>query len=126
MSRFLNLGNIFSFRFDITTSGTPEQLSPKIAGAITISYTNNGAGTADTINDSGNGFLVAGFQPGMTVTVSGSTSNDDDYLITAVAAGTLTLDLNVILTTEIAGDTTTLTTDGVNIADGTTVIIKAS
>lgn len=43
-----------------------------------------------TITDSGSGFVTAGFKVGQTLIIEGSTSNDGQYLITAVAAGTIT------------------------------------
>lgn len=74
-----------------------------------ISFTANGAGTADTINDSNNQFVTSGFRAGMTVVVSGSTSNDGTYVVDTVAAGALTLKKTYTLTTEAAGDDVTIT-----------------
>lgn len=51
----------------------------------------DGGGEADTITDSAEGFVAAGFEDGDTFTVSGSTSNDGDYTIVSVTAGTITL-----------------------------------
>lgn len=51
----------------------------------------DGGGGADTITDTGNGFIAAGFEAGDQITVSGSTSNDGDYTIVSVVAGTITL-----------------------------------
>jgi len=75
--------------------------------AITIAFNDNGA-SADTITDSGAGFVTAGFVAGDKITVSGSTSNDGDYTIDTVVAGTITLIATDSLTTEIAGDTVTI------------------
>lgn len=50
-----------------------------------------GGGSADTITDSGGGFLTAGFFDGQEITVTGSTSNDGTYRINTAIAGTLTL-----------------------------------
>ncbi len=46
----------------------------------------------DTITDSGNGFVTAGFSVGQTIIVEGATTagNDGQYLVTAVEAGVLT------------------------------------
>ncbi len=74
--------------------------------AITIAF--NETATPDTITDSGNGFVTAGFKAGDIVTVSGSTSNDNDYTIVSVAAGTLTLGNGVLALDEIAGDSVTI------------------
>lgn len=43
-----------------------------------------------TIEDTGNGFLTAGFAVGQTLIIEGATSNDGQELITAVDAGTIT------------------------------------
>lgn len=79
--------------------------SPLIT-AITIAFVDGGAG-ADTITDSGSGFLTALFKAGDLITVSGSTSNDGDYTIVSVVAGTITLATGV-LTAEGAGDNVTI------------------
>lgn len=73
---------------------------------ITIAF--NETATPDTITDSGNGFVIAGFKDGDLVTVSGSTSNDGDYTIVSVAAGTLTLGNGVLSQDEVAGDSVTV------------------
>ena len=59
----------------------------------------------DTITDSANGFLTAGYAAGMQISVSGSTSNDGVYTISSVAAGTITLVATDSLTAELEGDT---------------------
>ena len=63
----------------------------------------------DTITDSNNQFVADGFLVGQTLTIAGSTSNDGDYTIATVAAGTITLIAADTLTAEVAGDTVTLT-----------------
>jgi hypothetical protein len=75
-----------------------------VGPAITIAFVDGGAGN-DTITDSDNG--LAGILAGATVSVSGSGLNDGEYLVTASAAGTLTLSPGV-LTTEAAGASVTL------------------
>lgn len=77
---------------------------PRIV-AITISFADT---DPDTILDSGSGFILAGFQDGATITVSGSTSNDGTYLIDTVTAGVITLDSGETLSAEAAGDTVTI------------------
>ena len=64
----------------------------------------DGGGGADTITDTGNGFIRAGFQPGHKITVSGSTTSDGDYTIVSVVAGTLTLATGSLPGNEAAGD----------------------
>lgn len=117
-----NLPVPFCFNFAVTASGTPEQLSVK-RRATTIAFNENTA-DADTITDSASGFLIAGFQPGDQLTVSGSASNDGTYVIDSVTAGTITLKKNQDLTTEAAGATVKLTAPK-TVPDGIGVSIKA-
>jgi hypothetical protein len=94
----------------------------------TITFVDGGGG-ADTITDSVNGFLAAGFEAGDEFTVSGSTSNDGDYTIVSVTAGTITLNTGAITTAEpgVAGvafaEKTTAVEDPVTYTptDGTTI-----
>jgi hypothetical protein len=73
--------------------------------AITLAF----ASTGNKVTDSGSGFVTAGFEVGQTLIVEDTTSNDGQYLITAVAAGELTLDSTVkAVTTEAAGTSVTL------------------
>jgi hypothetical protein len=74
--------------------------------ATTIAFVDGGAG-ADTITDSGSAFLTTGYKAGDIITVSGSTSNDGNYTIVSLVAGTITLAAGV-LTTEAAGDSVTI------------------
>jgi len=75
--------------------------------ASTISFTHN-AESADTISDSGNGFVTAGFVEGDKITITGDSENNGDYTIDSVVAGTITLISTDTLTTEIAGDSVTI------------------
>lgn len=74
--------------------------------------------TDDSFNDSGNGFLTAGFLAGHVITVSGFTeaANNGTFKIATAAAGKLTVtdvDGNPVnLTTETAGDSVTITMEG--------------
>lgn len=129
MSRFTNLLTIETIRKVVTTSGTPEVLSPKYT-VTTIAFVNNWTvltpTTKDTITDSASQFLVEGFAAGDVITVSGSTSNDGTYEIYSVVAGTITLTKSGILTSEIAGDTVTIISNhGISVPDGCKVVIKA-
>ena len=121
-TRLTNLKVPFTFQFNITAAGTPEQLSVKIVAA-TIAFAEGGAG-ADTITDSGNGFLIAGFQAGDQITVSGSASNDETYTIDSVVAGTITLRERNDLATEEVGETVKITAPK-TVSDGIAVAIKA-
>jgi len=79
--------------------------------ATTIAFVDGGAG-ADTITDSGNGFLTAGLQAGDTFTVAGATTagNNKSMVAVNVTAGTITL-ATAIVTAEAgkAGMTLTVT-----------------
>ena len=51
----------------------------------------DGGGSADTITDTGSGFVTAGFASGDKIRIIGSASNDGDYLLTGAIAATLTV-----------------------------------
>ena len=70
--------------------------------ATTIAFSDGG----DTISDSGNGFVTAGFQTDDKIRIIGSASNDGDYTVD-VAAGTLTIDSGST-TLETAGESITI------------------
>jgi len=65
----------------------------------------------DTITDSANGFITAGFVAGEAITVSGSSEsgNNTTHIVDTVAAGTLTLSSASTLTADGAGDTWIIT-----------------
>jgi len=117
-----NLPLNFTFQFNVTSSGTPEKLTIKIV-ASTIAFNDNDP-EADTITDSTNGFLVAGFQPNDMITVSGSGSNNGTYIIKTVTAGIITLQEKYSLTTEIAGSPVKIVASK-TVPDGISVNIKA-
>ena len=73
----------------------------------TMAFVDGGAGE-DTITDSGNGFVTAGFVAGQSLMVVNSTSNDGCYLIKTVAAGTITLTSIGVLNSEAAIEGTEL------------------
>jgi hypothetical protein len=76
-----------------------------------LSYNDNG-GDPDTITDSENRFLEAGFKVGDAITTTGSTTggNDiSDVVLTVVAAGTLTFVTGTLAATEDFIAATTLT-----------------
>lgn len=79
--------------------------------ATTIAFVNS---NPDTITDSGNGFVTAGFKEGQTITVSGSASNNGTFTISSVAAGTITLISTDSLTNESAGASVTITVATIN------------
>ncbi len=88
--------------------------------ASTIAFNDNNPAD-DTITDSGNGFVAAGFVAGQVVEVSGSSSNDGFYTINTVAAGTLTLnsDGSGVLSAEAAGSSITITSTDHSVITGT-------
>jgi len=75
---------------------------------ITIAFADT---NPDTLTDSDSGFLTAGFAIGQTFEVSGSASNDGNYLIAGVTAGTITLDAGDALVAESAGASVSLVID---------------
>ena len=83
----------------------------RTTGALTTIAFNN-VGTADTITDSAGGFLTAGFEAGQKINVvANSGTNDGDYTILSVVAGTITVSTGDSLTTEdaaTAGSTTVI------------------
>lgn len=87
-----------------STANTP--VASATITASTIAFVDS---DPDTLTDSGNGFVTAGFQAGDVITVSGSTSNDGTYKVATVAAGTITLDAAETLVAEGSGDTVTIT-----------------
>ncbi len=70
----------------------------------TIAFVEGGA-SADTITDSGSGFVTAGFYAGQEIVISGSASNDGTYTIDTVVAGTITLIMDDDLVAEGVGAT---------------------
>ena len=78
----------------------------KTKTATTIAFVDS---NPDTITDSGNGFITAGFIAGMHVIPSGTVSNNTVYTIATVTAGTITLKSTDTVTAESAGSSFTLT-----------------
>lgn len=76
-----------------------------INGQITISFADT---DPDTILDSGNGFVAAGFRAGGGIAVAGSVSNNGNYTVDTVAAGVLTLIAGDALAVEGTGATVTI------------------
>lgn len=75
--------------------------------ASTIAFHENSP-SADTITDSGDGLLAAGFLDDDAIIVSGSTSNNGGYTIDTVTEGTITLIATDDLTEEGVGDEVTI------------------
>lgn len=73
--------------------------------ANTIAFLNT---NPDTITDSGNRFVAAGFLSGDEILVSGSDTNNGSYTIDTVVAGTITLVATDTLVADAAGDVVTI------------------
>lgn len=122
-TRLTNLSVPFTFQFNVTAAGTPEQLKVK-RRAATIAFV-NGGDFNDTITDSGNGFLAAGFQAGDTITVSGSAAgNSGNAIIQSVTAGVITVTYKGAVINEAAGSTITIVAPKA-IYDGIGITVKA-
>ena len=124
-TRLTNLGVAWTAQFLVTTAGTPEQLSAK-RRAATIAFSEN-TPESDTITDSGNGFLIAGFQAGDQITITSTSAlNNGTYVIASVVAGTITLLMRNDLTTETAAAAGTVKiTAPKSVPDGVAVTLKA-
>jgi hypothetical protein len=80
----------------------------KVADGDTLAFVQTG--DADTITDSENGFVTAGFEAGDVITVAGATSpHGAGIAIVSVAAGTLTLGDDVLAAAEPGIDGVSLT-----------------
>ena len=91
-------------------SATSTTITKKgILEASTIAFVDS---DPDTITDSGNGFVIAGFQVGDRITVTGSTSNNGTYTVAGVTAGTITLADSDQLMAESAGASVTIVRGG--------------
>lgn len=107
--------NTYKWSGGVTTlrssTATTVQKQGVVATATTIAFVpGNGTTIAPTITDSANNFLNAGFAAGQTLYVNGSASNDRNFTIGSVTAGTITLIMSDTLTAEAAGASVTLDT----------------
>lgn len=115
---YVRVLNVNTFVVSLLSGGIPSVASGTQSGvhtanlitpAGTISFTAGVTNvTAATINDSNENFLNAGFAAGDTLNVSGSISNSRNFTIASVTAGTITLIMSDMLTTEAAGPSVTL------------------
>lgn len=97
---------VFKFSGAFLLNGLPAYFTAHRAGGTTLAFV-RGSSSADTITDSGSGFVTAGFQAGDTIIVEGSTGNNGQYKIKTVAAGVLTLDNSGGALTSASGTATT-------------------
>lgn len=80
-----------------------------LSAKTTIAFVAGTTGTiAPMITDSANGFVTAGFVAGDILYVSGSASNNRNFTIGSVVAGTITLIMTDVLVNEAAGATVTV------------------
>lgn len=80
-----------------------------LSSVSTIAFIAGTPGTvAATITDSASNFLAAGFAAGDTLYVTGSANNSANFTIGTVTAGTITLIMANLLTSESAGTVVTL------------------
>jgi hypothetical protein len=100
----VDVDGVFPFTCGFLCNGLTAIFSAHITGTG-IAFVDS---DPDTITDSGNGFVTAGFTDGMTIIVEGTVSNDGIYLVDTVAAGTLTLTTAMSLTGEVAGTSFTI------------------
>lgn len=100
-------------------------LQAEVVGAVIgagLAFVDGGAG-ADTITDSGNGFVTKGFAPGQKLFVQGATTAANDSAltgvrITSVEAGTLTLPTGSVNTAEVgAAGTVVAVAEGGSLKD---------
>jgi hypothetical protein len=97
--------NIQTDRFTQIKYGTVNAI--RTVTATTIAFVN---GSPDTITDSGNGFVTAGFFVGEFITISGAANgaNNSTFQISGVTAGTLTLVSTATLVSAGAGASITI------------------
>ncbi|WP_432736110.1 hypothetical protein [Maridesulfovibrio sp. FT414] len=98
---------VFSFTGELVCGGRVAYYTKHMTAA-TIGFEPGTSGAKDTITDSANGFIDAGFAAGQSLIVHGSAANSGHYLIKEVAAGVITLECSGKLTSAVAGDSITL------------------
>lgn len=99
-----DVDGMFPFSTSLTVGGQYAIYTAHITGT-TIAIVD---GEPSTITDSGNGFLDAGFEDGMTIIIENSTADDGIYKIATAVAGTLTLTTGIEFTGETASESITI------------------
>jgi hypothetical protein len=104
--------------FKFSTGFANALLSDRATGisflqGVALALVDGGDGVVDTITHSGNGFVSAGFQPGMRLFLKGADTADNDTAVSlvspsAVVAGTMTIPTATVDTAETFLATTTL------------------
>jgi hypothetical protein len=77
-----------------------KEIERTLAATGNLTFTNNGAGVEDQITRTSNSWVTDGVEIGDLITISGSTSNDGDYVVRVVTALTLDIDVEHTLTSE--------------------------
>ncbi len=120
-----------NFNFELTFETFDDWLEAVMGGSWATKASLTGAtysvaNSDSSINDSGDGFVTAGFEAGDVITVAGFTdaANNGTFKISAVTAGKLTLTDGaggaVSLTNESAGNSVTIATTARVLGAGTT------
>ena len=98
---------VLGWKVNVTTAFAANTVYTPVDGS-TIAFVQDGG--ADTITDSADGFVTAGFEAGDVITVAGATSpHGAGIAIVSVAAGTLTLGDDVLAAAEPGIDGVSLT-----------------
>lgn len=92
-----------------TSTGTTLTKAGVLTAVSTIAFVpGDGLTTLPTITDSGNRFLDAQFAAGDTLYITGSASNNSNFTIASVTAGTISLIISDVLVNEAAGSPVTI------------------
>jgi len=95
---------LYPFEFEAVATGPCALYTAHIRepdDSTTLAFVAGSGGADDTITDSASRFVTAGFRIGMSLYIINSTSNDGVYTtVKAVAAGTLTLNTQGVVTSE--------------------------
>lgn len=92
-----------------SSTGTTVKKAGVLTSISTIAFVaGDGVAVNPTITDSANSFVTAGFAAGDILNVSGSASNNSNFTIASVVAGTITLIMSDVLVNEAAGSSVTM------------------
>jgi len=95
---------LYPFNFEAVSTGPVALFTAHIRepdSSSDLAFVAGSGGADDTITDSSSRFVTAGFREGMSLLIINSTTNDQVYTtVKSVAAGTLTLNTQGIVTAE--------------------------
>lgn len=101
-------GGIATVR-DCPIAGTTLRKQGVLTAVTTIAFVaGDGVSVNPTVTDTSASFLAAGFAAGDTLHVAGSVSNNSNFTVASVAAGTITLIMSDVLVNETSGATVTI------------------